>query len=244
MASGFLNSSGTDLDNVFFVNNENGGAIGFLTSTGQDLGNRYNPRSTLGYNVGYKNSAGTDLGYLRGALTAPIITSHWISNHWWESDKAGCAAAYDCGGGHRARGDFGYLTVNGACSTGGGNILWDILIDYWHTEDGYKHHVTWNFALNTTSIPAKPSCPQSTPEADGKITADARVMGSANKQLVTGSSGGESRSLTFAYYVSIQDGRWGNGNGDQYFRIYQRFRNSLGSTDWVYNDVQIGHGGN
>ena len=74
MASGFLNSAGTDLDSLFYTDNGNAGAIGFRVSGGQDLGDRYTDASTLGYNVGYKNSAGTDLGYLRGKLVKPSIT--------------------------------------------------------------------------------------------------------------------------------------------------------------------------
>lgn len=75
MASGFLDSAGTDLDSLFYTDNGNAGAIGFLTSGGQDLGNRYSAAATLGYNVGYKNSAGTDIGYLRGNLVAPTGTA-------------------------------------------------------------------------------------------------------------------------------------------------------------------------
>lgn len=73
MTSNFLNSAGTDLDDVFYVNNSNAGALGFQLSNGQDLGNRY-PSGSLGYNVGYKNSAGTDIGYLRCKLVAPTAS--------------------------------------------------------------------------------------------------------------------------------------------------------------------------
>ena len=87
MASNFLNSEGTDLDDVFYVNNSNAGALGFLMYNGQDLGNRY-PSGSLGYNVGYKNSAGTDIGYLRGKLVAPTVsadlsTPSWTFNQAW-----------------------------------------------------------------------------------------------------------------------------------------------------------------
>ena len=34
MASGYLNSAGTDLDSLFYTDNSNGGAIGFLTGGG------------------------------------------------------------------------------------------------------------------------------------------------------------------------------------------------------------------
>lgn len=70
MTANYRNSEGTDLDNLFYVNNSNAGAIGFKVSGGQDLGNRY-ASGSLGYAVGYKNSAGTDLGYLRGSVVAP-----------------------------------------------------------------------------------------------------------------------------------------------------------------------------
>lgn len=70
MTCNFKNSAGTDLDNLFYANYGNAGALGFKCSDGNDLGNRYISGS-LGYNVGYKNSAGTDIGYLRGNLVAP-----------------------------------------------------------------------------------------------------------------------------------------------------------------------------
>ena len=71
MACGFRNSAGTDLDDLFYIDNSNGGAIGFQMSNGVDLGNRFTNKSTLGYNLGYKNPAGTDIGFLRGKLTPP-----------------------------------------------------------------------------------------------------------------------------------------------------------------------------
>lgn len=79
MACKYLNSAGTDLDNLFLVDNSQGGGIGYLISTNVDLGNRFSNKSTLGYSIGYKNSAGTDVGYLRGKLNKPTITL--ISNN-------------------------------------------------------------------------------------------------------------------------------------------------------------------
>lgn len=73
MTVNFRNSAGTDLDNLFYIANNNAGAIGFRASGGQDLGNRY-PSGSLGYGVGYKNSAGTDIGYLRTKLATPTAT--------------------------------------------------------------------------------------------------------------------------------------------------------------------------
>ena len=81
MASGFLNSAGTDLDNLFSDTSSNAGALGFKVSNGQDLGNRYIAGS-IGTNVGYKNNAGTDIGFLRGKIVAPTATiSLSRSNH-------------------------------------------------------------------------------------------------------------------------------------------------------------------
>lgn len=80
MTCGYQNSAGTDLDNLFYINNGNAGALGFQVSNGQDLGNRYTNGSTLGYSVGYQNSAGTDLGYLRGNLTKPTVSSNSLKN--------------------------------------------------------------------------------------------------------------------------------------------------------------------
>lgn len=79
MSVNFFNSSGTDLDSLFYTNNGNAGAIGFKTASGQDLGNRYTNASNLGYAIGYKNSAGTDIGFLRGKAVPPTISSHWAN---------------------------------------------------------------------------------------------------------------------------------------------------------------------
>lgn len=79
MSVNYFNSAGTDLDNLFYTNNGNAGAVGFIEASGQDLGNRYTNASTLGYAVGLVNSAGTDLGYLRGSAVPPGINSYWAN---------------------------------------------------------------------------------------------------------------------------------------------------------------------
>ena len=81
MSVNYYNSAGTDLDNLFYTNNGNAGAVGFAEASGQDLGNRYTNASTLGYSVGYVNSAGTDLGYLRGNAVKPTISAAEVSIH-------------------------------------------------------------------------------------------------------------------------------------------------------------------
>lgn len=94
MASNYLNSAGTDLDNVFHVDNSNAGALGFLTSDNQDLGNRY-PAGSLGVEVGYKTAAGTDIGYLRANIK-PVegtITNSVSNYNPEDSDSTRCETA-------------------------------------------------------------------------------------------------------------------------------------------------------
>lgn len=79
MASNYKNSAGTDLDNLFYIDNGNSGALGFRIPDGTDLGNRYTSMSTLGYSLGFLNSAGTDIGYLRGKLLPPASASNSVS---------------------------------------------------------------------------------------------------------------------------------------------------------------------
>ena len=93
MASNYLNSAGTDLDNVFHVDNSNAGALGFLTSDNQDLGNRY-PAGSLGVEVGYKTDAGTDIGYLRANIMPVEGTIVYSQDEYFsdsDSDKEACS---------------------------------------------------------------------------------------------------------------------------------------------------------
>lgn len=102
MASGYVNSAGTDLDNLFYTSNSNGGAVGYVNSSNVDLGNKYFNGSTLGYGVGYANSAGTDLGYLRGTepTTPTLINSAII--------KIGIYRGYDPDGKTCSDGESSY----------------------------------------------------------------------------------------------------------------------------------------
>lgn len=89
MSVNYFNSAGTDLDNLFYTNNGNAGAVGFIEASGQDLGNRYTNASTLGYNVGFVNSAGTDLGYLRGNYAAASMQDRYdnLTTYYNEETK-------------------------------------------------------------------------------------------------------------------------------------------------------------
>jgi hypothetical protein len=76
MTSNYKINSGTDLDSLFLINNQNAGAIGFTISDGTDLGNRYsNATPKLNQTTGFQNNAGTDLGYLR-SNQAPASTGN------------------------------------------------------------------------------------------------------------------------------------------------------------------------
>ena len=75
MTCGYRNPAGTDLDDLFYSDYQNSGAIGFRQPDGWDLGNKYTSLSTLGYSLGYRNAAGTDIGYLRGNMYVPTINT-------------------------------------------------------------------------------------------------------------------------------------------------------------------------
>lgn len=118
MTCNFRNSSGTDLDNIFYVNNSYAGTIGYKCSNGQDLGNRY-PSGSLGYSIGYKNSSGTDIGYLRCKLTAPSATcSLRLDTHstYKSTDSyygEGSGSVYCSFYGHRLKFIASYNVTNG-----------------------------------------------------------------------------------------------------------------------------------
>jgi methylmalonyl-CoA mutase N-terminal domain/subunit len=96
VASGFRNSSGTDLDSIFDQTAPGAQTTGYRLSTGADIGARYTPLSagTAAAATGYKIASGADLNTLFAALgttgysgtltaatsgTAPNQTSGYIS---------------------------------------------------------------------------------------------------------------------------------------------------------------------
>lgn len=152
MASNYRNSAGTDLDDVFYVNNSNAGALGFRLSDGQDLGNRY-PVGSLGYNVGYKNSAGTDIGYLRTKLVAPTATisvatsnlnkkAKTVSCGRWEESNYISAVGF---------GAYGVFTPSITVTNG-----MSVASVQWYFQ-GYDTNGTWPYYVymkfNSTTIP-------------------------------------------------------------------------------------------
>ena len=123
MSVNYFNSAGTDLDNLFYTNNGNAGAVGFIEASGQDLGNRYTNASTLGYNVGFVNSAGTDLGYLRGNYVAASMQDRYDNLTTYYNQEIG---ASDDIGTHYRRDAYGFLNVG--CTAYGTGCSWALAI--------------------------------------------------------------------------------------------------------------------
>lgn len=121
MSVNYFNSAGTDLDNLFYTNNGNAGAVGFIEASGQDLGNRYTNASTLGYNVGFVNSAGTDLGYLRGnyVYVAASMQDRYDNLTTYYNEET------ETGGMHK-REAYGFLNVG--CTAYGTGCSWALAI--------------------------------------------------------------------------------------------------------------------
>ena len=132
MASNYKNSAGTDLDNLFYIDNRNSGALGFRISDGTDLGNRYTSMSTLGYSLGFLNSAGTDIGYLRGKLLPPASASNSVSL---------TRPRYDRNGGYT------YEDTYEITDSEGNHIGWDTRTE---TVTGARIYFNLNISSNTT----------------------------------------------------------------------------------------------
>ncbi len=123
MSVNFFNSAGTDLDNLFYTNNGNAGAVGFIEASGQDLGNRYTNASTLGYAVGLVNSAGTDLGYLRGNYAAASMQDRYDNLTTYYNEETGTADGF---GTWYSREAYGFLNVG--CTAYGTGCSWALAI--------------------------------------------------------------------------------------------------------------------
>ncbi len=131
MSVNYFNSAGTDLDNLFYTNNGNAGAVGFIEASGQDLGNRYTNASTLGYNVGFVNSAGTDLGYLRGNYAAASMQDRYDNLTTYYNEEIGIAEytqddAQNYIGTWYRREAYGFLNVG--CTAYGTGCSWALAI--------------------------------------------------------------------------------------------------------------------
>ena len=152
MTSGYRNSAGTDLDNLFLVNDSGLGAVGFLTSSGTDIGNRYRGGS-LGYSVGYRDMSGTDLGSLRGTLAPPRgSASIRASNVHHDMYETGVT---------NANGVTHYSTVYGATftpvlTTPNQEITWATLTLQYQFRQGNSYTVYFKSNTNSTTLPYIP----------------------------------------------------------------------------------------
>lgn len=127
MSVNYFNSAGTDLDNLFYTNNGNAGAVGFIEASGQDLGNRYTNASTLGYNVGFVNSAGTDLGYLRGNYAAASMQDRFDNLTTYYNKEIYIDTYY-------RRYAYGFLNVG--CTAYGTGCSWALAIQVLNGDTG------------------------------------------------------------------------------------------------------------
>lgn len=119
MTCGFQTASGADLDDLFYTDNGNSGALGFRQSDGTDLGNKYTSAATLGYSVGYRNSAGTDLGYLRGDVPPPEVVE--CSCTWHKQGEEIVDLGGESGSGICV---WGYIEYRGRASSAKG--MWEV----------------------------------------------------------------------------------------------------------------------
>lgn len=238
MSVNYFNSAGTDLDNLFYTNNGNAGAVGFIEASGQDLGNRYTNASTLGYNVGFVNSAGTDLGYLRGSAVPPGVNSYWANigqlyvnnnyridnltqddnQNYIDTDHFRRVSAY-INAGITGRGTGGDLTyqlcaaaISGAKALTVSFALWD--------NDTAKHE---NFKSPTVIASGF------TLNANSESTWLTSFTGSCN----TTPSRNFSIQMTGSYSDRVRE----STSVPLGIRIYQRIYSSIGDSGWVHTDI-------
>lgn len=237
MTSGYFNSAGTDLDNLFYTNNGNAGAVGFVEASGQDLGNRYTTASTLGYAVGLVNSAGTDLGYLRGSAVPPGVNSYWANigqlyvnnnyridnltqddnQNYIDTNHFRRVSAYiNAGITGRGTGDLTYqlcaAAISGAKALTVSFALWD--------NDTAKHE---NFKSPTAIYSSF------TLNANSESTWLTSFTGSCN----TTPSRSFSIQMTGSYSDSVRE----STSVPLGIRIYQRIYSSVGDSGWVHTDI-------
>lgn len=146
MSVNYFNSAGTDLDNLFYTNNGNAGAVGFIEASGQDLGNRYTNASTLGYVVGLVNSAGTDLGYLRGNYVAASMQDRYDNLTTYYNQEIG--ASDDIGTWYR-RYAYGFLNVG--CTAYGTGCSWALAIQALNGNTGRSSQGDIGYLDNSTA---------------------------------------------------------------------------------------------
>lgn len=241
MTCGFRNAAGTDLDSLFYSDYGNSGALGFRQADGWDLGNKYTSAAGLGYSVGYRTASGTDIGYLRGNAGAPVMVSDAVDWHkLYDSTFGTCEDSWsDAEGSHkrsiRSRPMYGYVRLSARTQGGGGKgQFWQVCACYVHKEGGYRHKYFQAFEANkTTVIHCYTTC------YGGDFLA-ANVE--APWVTVFNGQTGTDPSIVVAYGVEANDGRDSHKAYENFVRIYHRFYNDLGATQWRMHEFPVGTG--
>ena len=244
MSVNYYNSAGTDLDNLFYVNNGNAGAIGFVEASGQDLGNRYTNASTLGYSVGYVNGSGTDLGYLRGNLVPPGITNYWANQ---STTKTQLSYTDNTRTDHEdevytdtthKRNVATWISAGANC-VGTGSLNWQLCICMIAGAQALSgcYFAYWD---NTTTTHPDTFRASSTAHFENKS-----ISAWGESQWFTVYNGGcgntPGRNFTVSMWGGYSDGAQGqNSNVQLGLRVYQRCYSSYGDTGWRHNDIWFG----
>ena len=219
MTSGFLNSAGTDLDDIFAVTNNGKDSLGLVASDGKDLGVRYPSETALGYSVGILNAQGTDLGYLRGASISPTIKT---SNIVWNPLSTGWAAGRQVSGYF----DLSYSLNNLGPSGANVEVKASFLIGNY--SNSYSYGWIWSgdseedlFGQSVTIKTASPAT-----ETTRETVYSGTVTSTGTKPL--------------SMYVRFWTNGAGNTEASQQIVLYYRFYNSFGTTDWVRKAIRVG----
>lgn len=219
MASGFLNSAGTDLDDIFAVTNDGKDSLGLVASDGKDLGIRYSSETALGYSVGILSAQGTDIGYLRGASISPSVKSSSVT---WNQLSTGWGA------GRQVSGYFNFNYSLNNLGPSGANI--EVQASFLIGSYKNPYYYGWIWAgdseedLFGQNVAIKTAWPATETARETVYTSS------------VGSTGTKS--------VSVYTRFWTEGNGDtntsEQIVLYYRFYNSFGTTDWIRRAIRVG----
>ena len=237
MSVNFFNSAGTDLDNLFYTNNGNAGAVGFLEPAGQDLGNRYTTASTLGYAVGLVNSAGTDLGYLRGSAVPPGVNSYWANigqlyvNNNYRVDNLTQDDSQNYIDTRHFRRLSAYINA-GITGRGTGGLTYQLCAA---AISGAKA-LTVSFALWDNDMAKHEDFKSPTVIASG-FTLNANSESTWLTSFTGGCDTTPSRNFSIQMYGFYSDRVQESTSVPLGIRIYQRIYSSIGDSGWVHTDI-------
>lgn len=238
MSVNYFNSAGTDLDNLFYTNNGNAGAVGFIEASGQDLGNRYTNASTLGYNVGFVNSAGTDLGYLRGSAVPPGVNSYWanigqlyVNKNYYIDNLTEDDNQIYIGTDHFRR-VSAYINAGITGRVTGGDLTYQLCAA---AISGAKA-LTVSFALWDNEMAMHETYESPTAKAT-KFTLNANSESTWLTSFTGGCDTTPSRNFSILMDGFYNDRARENTSVPLGIRIYQRIYSSVGDSGWVHTDI-------